>query len=693
MRIFIGSRAQYEEVNPHPNANDCFIQRRCQFGNSIRDELSDCVQNDLEYEIIILNNVTRIGNEAFKVTNQNAVCNRLCSVTILGNLVSIGREAFKGCSHLQTINGVGIETANEIGDSAFEGCLNLTNYPEYLPNLESVGADVFRECSIPHNIIGRIDTHSILLYHYNDNQTNIILPEVNEIGNGVFKGHTELQAIQIPDSVTRIGENAFKGCSGLSRLGSDISAIPKGRFILPTNITTIEDGTFEGCTQLQSIQIPDSVTRIGWFAFAGCTCLESILLNAVTEIGGGAFYNCTNLQSATIPNVERIGWYAFAACPRLSGVDISVSATQDGGFIRSGAFCRDNLLPNSSSIFAEGDPRVDRWTAPLDNNIIEDDILNRMVNGIIEHYNDDGWLNQFYRWELDEYNNNEVNTTITFNRFSNGDQENRIVGLIDAVCDVFANEERTLDLLKRDVKNPRIGDVGTLKKRVQDIFDWGNGRNSMNEINDFTVALINIRNEQYYDTNFTFENRDYINYMVEKGKNINTYRIAFWSKVLAAYKPGACFIYDSRVAIALSYISLYLNLPVIWSIPDPRESLINKKAFERFSLSEAGGWSAVKANRALYGIPQGGYDIPRCYCLYLDLLERLANRMIQQHFDSFRVPEGFNQHNPPSGNEIREQYINIFTGTREEKEKKAIMAHLEKMLFMMKEDILDRFRD
>ena len=61
-------------------------------------------------------------------------------------------------------------------------------------------------------------------------------------------------------------------------------------------------GAFEGCTGLTSVDIPDSVTSIGYCAFKGCTGLTSITIpDSVTKIDFGAFEGCTGLKEATVP--------------------------------------------------------------------------------------------------------------------------------------------------------------------------------------------------------------------------------------------------------------------------------------------------------------------------------------------------------------------------------------------------------
>jgi len=137
------------------------------------------------------------------------------------------------------------------------------------------------------------------------------------IGDNAFRGCTGLTSVTIPDSVTSIGERAFSGCTGLTSV------------TIPNSVTSIGDNAFSGCTGLTSVTIPDSVTSIGWGAFSGCTGLTSVTIpDSVTSIGGYAFYDCTGLTSVTIPNsVTSIGERAFYGCTGLTSVTIPDSVT------------------------------------------------------------------------------------------------------------------------------------------------------------------------------------------------------------------------------------------------------------------------------------------------------------------------------------------------------------------------------
>ena len=121
----------------------------------------------------------------------------------------------------------------------------------------------------------------------------------------------------ISDSVTSIGRNAFKHCTGLTSI------------TIPNSITSIGYCAFDGCTSLTSITIPDSVTSIGSFAFTDCTSLTSVTIgNSVTSIELEAFGNCSSLTSITIPNsVTSIETSVFSCCSSLTSITIPDSVT------------------------------------------------------------------------------------------------------------------------------------------------------------------------------------------------------------------------------------------------------------------------------------------------------------------------------------------------------------------------------
>ena len=267
----------------------------------------------------------------------------------------------------------------------------------------------------------------------------------------------------------------------------------------------------------------------------------------------------------------------------------------------------------------------------------ESDFLDAMVNGICNHY--DEWLNKEYRWPQNRNAKDEQSTVLIFNEHSKH--------------------------LRR----------GYIEESIFNIFYWGGGDLAISrtaERTDFSNAIRNL--------NLPENEHASLDTILSMGNNRRLSRIAFWSKVLAAYKPGEFFIYDSRVAIALSYIALKLDdTPCYWIVPmDPGTSIRNRSfiGFENRSIGDV-----IQANQNAHHI-QVGNDPNSCYHLYLELLKRLAERE--------EIQKRYKRLSP----KIKAAYKKMFSFIKDKNERnhKSIMAHLEKMLFMMKESILQEYQ-
>lgn len=140
------------------------------------------------------------------------------------------------------------------------------------------------------------------------------------ICDGVFKD-SSLETIDLPDSVKKIGDSTFSGCKHLKRIK------------IPSTINYFGTGVFSGCSSLQSISLPPSLEMIRKYMFNGCSSLKEINIPlGVKEIHERVFYNCSSLRELIIPEgVEFIGDNAFGGCSKVQEITLPTTLKEIEG--------------------------------------------------------------------------------------------------------------------------------------------------------------------------------------------------------------------------------------------------------------------------------------------------------------------------------------------------------------------------
>ena len=277
--------------------------------------------------INIPNNVNYIGSDAF----YNC---KISEVTLPDSITTIGYRAYVSCTYLTTINIPASVTSIE--SAAFQGCTNLTTFIVD-PNNQ------YYSTSNDNRILYNKDKTTLLSYPSAEGEISI--PSTVEIiGDGAF-AQSLITKVELPNSITSIGNSAFQSCSSLTEIN------------ISYGVTSIGDSAFYSCSSLTNIELPESVTSIGSSTFAHCTNLLNInILSSITFIPNNLFWCCSNLQTVTLPStLETIDSDAFGYCYNLESINIPASVSNIYIIFRNCKKLKFFVDPNNNSYSTSDD--------------------------------------------------------------------------------------------------------------------------------------------------------------------------------------------------------------------------------------------------------------------------------------------------------------------------------------------------
>ena len=239
---------------------------------------------------------------------------------------------------------------------------------------------------------------------YIGNHKAFIMPDVIDgktpvsIGNEVFLG-SEIQHIELPDTVTTISNSAFKESKLQSIIGEGVTQVGKEAFMdchnlykeyLP-NTEIVNNSGFENCYILHDVSFKNTVTKLYNYCLGHTGLQEANFPNATIARAAfeytpiisaslpkvkdlrGTFSDCYNLQNVYLPNIESVSNCAFKSCYNLTDpLDFSkVTEVGSNGFQSSYFTYLD--LPNCTSVnsMAFDDVRAESINIPLVKDIYE----------------------------------------------------------------------------------------------------------------------------------------------------------------------------------------------------------------------------------------------------------------------------------------------------------------------------------
>lgn len=197
------------------------------------------------YSIVLPDSVTKIEKTAFQD------CSEMTSVTFSSSLTEIGDEAFSGCFSLYSV--LLPESVKRIGEKAFYHCYAMEEVLLYT-GLEEIGDSAFRKCS---------------------SLTELYVPEsVQEIGSSAFNECSQLRYLSVPF----IGKSQ-KSAKAVTYFAEDCDLWE----IQVTNATKIASKAFKNMSDLQVVELNESCTEIGSDAFAGCYGVKVVIPSPSVE--------------------------------------------------------------------------------------------------------------------------------------------------------------------------------------------------------------------------------------------------------------------------------------------------------------------------------------------------------------------------------------------------------------------------
>ena len=230
----------------------------------------------------------------------------------VSGVTSIGSHCFNGCTKLtgDVINYLKESVVTSLGDEAFKGCTKLTGtFTGSIEKITSLGTNVFQGTGVT-------KATSVAI---NDDGYLVLAENMQEIPDGKFDGttkfvkndNTEITEIKIPSGVTKIGKNAFSGCTSITKVE------------IPDTVIDIGEGAFRGCTKLAEVKLPknDTFKKLPDYCFDGNSFLKNIdLPDNVNSIGRNCFHS-SGLETIDLSNISFLDRYSFGGCSKLNSIN------------------------------------------------------------------------------------------------------------------------------------------------------------------------------------------------------------------------------------------------------------------------------------------------------------------------------------------------------------------------------------
>ena len=313
------------------------------------------------------------------------------------SLTTIGSYAFANNNHLTSLNlPPKCITTNGASSYAFAYCPLLTTIYAESTLITAITQSTFASyCTGSGTANGQTGTSIVKKITYivpyttttispvtNNNYTDIFFDYGSSTSNAcitiqasAFQGWTTLLRVDMTyaTNLTTINTQAFYGCSNLNTIN-----LPSSLTTFNTSNSSTNNGIFQSCTSLTNINIPAKITNIPQYMFANCSSLSNVTFssnNTLTSIGTYAFSSCsfstinipysvisvdnyafqsnTNLQMIRFyyrGNNITLGTYVFSGCSQLLLAFLENPSTSSGSGVNTIYTGGNNTFPSCTTI-------------------------------------------------------------------------------------------------------------------------------------------------------------------------------------------------------------------------------------------------------------------------------------------------------------------------------------------------------
>ena len=290
--------AEVHNISVSPNNDVYYVENKCLIDRNTKTLVAGCCDSVIPSD----GSVTAIADGAFSYRKEiTAVVGENYEgtlpeggykLTIPAVVTTLG-SFFENCSALEVVE---IPLDKEWnGARAFSGCSSLKSIslPKCRPSFENMPSsfsDFFEyNEDIPASLeeITITGGNEITLSGAGNVKRIYIKSEATSVGS--FRRLKMLEYVELPETVTTIGESAFEDCNSLTTID------------LPSLVTDIGERAFVGCDKLSEITLPQGLQGIGACAFLDCLSLVKIdIPDSVQNIGEGAFGGCSSLEQINV---------------------------------------------------------------------------------------------------------------------------------------------------------------------------------------------------------------------------------------------------------------------------------------------------------------------------------------------------------------------------------------------------------